>query len=143
MDHATIRASLGANALDQFANQMRPSTMDEGFAASLTVTSLAAARDAARLVAKDPLRLEVPRTAHLLDLGATSSDDIVLDDFLTVSGNLTIEEKIDGANVGFSLNRNKALLCQNRSHWLLSNDHAQYKPLEMDRLSFRSPPQTA
>lgn len=130
LDHPTIRAGLGGNALDQFADQMQPPTFDEGFAAILSITSLAAARDAVRLVAKDPPLLKFPRTAHLLDLGATSNDDLVLTEFSTLSGHLTIEEKIDGANVGFSLDWDKAIRCQNRSHWISSNDHAQFKSLD-------------
>jgi atypical dual specificity phosphatase len=130
LDHPTIRAGMGANALNQFAQQMQPPTLDEGFAAILTVNSLAATRDAVRLVAKDPPLLKFPRTAHLLDLGSTSSDDIVLEEFPIMSGNFTIEEKIDGANMGFSLDWDKVIRCQNRSHWISSNDHAQFKSLD-------------
>jgi len=130
LDHPTIRAGRGANALDQFSDQMQPPSIDEGFTAILTITSFAASRDAVQLIAKDPPLLKFPRTPHLLDLGATTSDDLVLNDFQTLSGNLTIEEKIDGANMGFSLDWNKAIRCQNRSHWISSNDHAQFKPLD-------------
>jgi atypical dual specificity phosphatase len=128
--HPTIRAGRGANALDQFNREMQPPTLDEEFVAILTITSLVAARDAVRLIAKDPPLLKFPRTPHLLDLGATTDDDIVLEDFPTMTGKLTLEEKIDGANMGFSLDWDGVIRCQNRSHWVSSNDHSQFKPLD-------------
>ena len=114
LDHPTIRAGQGSRALDDFADQMQPAALSEGFASIVTVTSFAASRDAVRLFAKDPPLLKYPRTAHLMNLGSASGYDIVFENFRTITGNIIIEEKIDGANIGFSLNWDKAILCQNR-----------------------------
>jgi atypical dual specificity phosphatase len=40
-----------------------------------------------------------------------------------------MEEKIDGANVGFSMDENGKILCQNRSHYVDSKYHFQFQSL--------------
>jgi hypothetical protein len=77
-----------------------------------------------------------PRTAHLIDPGETASttDDIVLNDLTSVAkvlfqfkNNVFIEEKIDGANLGFSKNPlTGEIQAQNRSHFISQGDHAQF-----------------
>jgi len=39
------------------------------------------------------------------------------------------EEKVDGANLGLSLTRDYEVVAQNRSHWVNSETHAQFRPL--------------
>lgn len=86
-----------------------------------------------------------PRTRHLMDLGdAVTPDDIVMSDeqradilaFLRSSSEinksrmLTIEEKLDGANIGFCIDdSNGEIVAQNRSHFVNSKSHAQFKLL--------------
>ena len=130
IDHPRIRAGRGANALAQMDKDMCEPTLSEGFSAIYTVSSFSAAREVVRKLAGDPPLLKFPRTPHLLDLGATTSDDIVKPDFDTLRGHLTVEEKIDGANMGFSIDWDGAIRSQNRSHWVSSADHAQFKPLD-------------
>lgn len=80
-----------------------------------------------------------PRTAHLLNTGGTavSSDDLILSgdsSFCHEFGNGTteaiVEEKIDGANLGFSLSVSGKILVQNRSHYISGGDHRQFGPLK-------------
>lgn len=67
-----------------------------------------------------------PRTRHLVNTGGSSvtRDDLVMDagelaSFVGPNGRvLTIEEKLDGANLGISLDTNYQVLCQNRSHYV-------------------------
>lgn len=47
-----------------------------------------------------------------------------------LTGHLSLEEKVDGANMGFSLDFNKTIRVQNRSHWINSTDHVQFKGLD-------------
>jgi hypothetical protein len=75
-----------------------------------------------------------PRTPHLVWLGkGKPRDDKVLApeevrDFLTHE--LLVEEKIDGANLGFSVDEQGALRAQNRGKYLsLEHHHLQFKPL--------------
>jgi atypical dual specificity phosphatase len=43
---------------------------------------------------------------------------------------LLVEEKIDGANLGFSLDSNNNIIAQNRSHYVNSQYHPQFKKLD-------------
>jgi atypical dual specificity phosphatase len=84
-----------------------------------------------------------PRTAHLLDLGAATEDDLYFTDGpplrpstvrpFSVDGESTIiiTEKVDGANLGISLNETGKVLVQNRAHWVNSKTHFQFKKLDL------------
>eukprot|EP00594_Rhizosolenia_setigera_P012520 CAMPEP_0178964414 /NCGR_PEP_ID=MMETSP0789-20121207/15655_1 /TAXON_ID=3005 /ORGANISM="Rhizosolenia setigera, Strain CCMP 1694" /LENGTH=690 /DNA_ID=CAMNT_0020649169 /DNA_START=15 /DNA_END=2087 /DNA_ORIENTATION=+ len=95
-----------------------------------------------------PPLIKFTRTLHLFDTGGTAvtSDDLVFskDDYSTVfnmiaaadrgtSNNnvvdVIMEEKVDGSNVGFSLDANENIIAQNRSHYISSKDQAQYNTL--------------
>jgi len=75
-----------------------------------------------------------PHTAHLAWLGdGQPRDDKVLavhEASELLSGDVVVEEKIDGANVGFSVDEQGTLRAQNRGSYL-SREHAspQFKPL--------------
>ena len=139
LDHSTIRAGRGDNALDQMDRLMHPPRYEEGFTSVLHITSFTAAREAVNLLTPDLPLLKFPRTPHLLNLGATTDDDIVLADFDILKGNLTLEEKVDGANMGISLAYDGSIRVQNRSHWVSSADHAQFKPLDRWMERHRAP----
>ena len=54
--------------------------------------------------------------------------DSELEDFLSKS--ITIEEKIDGANLGISFDCNGNILLQNRGEFLKEPFYGQWKPLK-------------
>ena len=75
-----------------------------------------------------------PHTPHLAWLGkGTPRDDKVLspaeaDELL--ARDLLVEEKVDGANVGLSVDEEETLWAQNRGSFLLpESSHPQFKPL--------------
>jgi hypothetical protein len=82
-----------------------------------------------------PPIIKFPRTTHLVDMGASTVDDLVSD----VAGiqhvcngttQVVIEEKIDGANLGITIcPKSGKLLAQNRSHYISSGEHAQFSRL--------------
>ena len=79
--------------------------------------------------------LKFPRTSHLLDLGAASRDDKVLESSaiktLVGSGReVCVEEKLDGANMGVSITEEGTFRVQNRSHVIDAKYHEQFKPLD-------------
>jgi atypical dual specificity phosphatase len=88
-----------------------------------------------------PAIVKYPRTAHLFDAGgtATTTDDLVLPDlhaamaaFCNGRTTVTIEEKVDGANLGISMDSlTHELLIQNRSHYISEQggNHAQFNRL--------------
>lgn len=78
--------------------------------------------------------IKFPRTKHLTNLGAMARDDL-LADMETIkyilSSEVVVEEKIDGANMGFSLDpQTGKILVQNRSHYVSSTSHHQFKKLD-------------
>jgi atypical dual specificity phosphatase len=78
--------------------------------------------------------IKFPRTRHVFNLGSATRDDLILsgDDVITQFGQgklLYVEEKIDGANLGISI-QNNALVAQNRSHYVSSAYHPQFKYLD-------------
>lgn len=81
--------------------------------------------------------VKFPRTRHLANLGSASRNDLMLDqndirEFL--NNELWIEEKIDGANMGISIDPvTYKIIFQNRSHYITSNYAAQFKKLDMWR----------
>lgn len=85
--------------------------------------------------------IKYPRTAHLFHAGGTAAttDDLILPDMASVVSTfcndetaVTVEEKIDGANLGVSVDpATNQLLIQNRSHYVSGQggNHAQFNRL--------------
>ncbi|GAB7348945.1 hypothetical protein MBLNU459_g7630t2 [Dothideomycetes sp. NU459] len=87
-----------------------------------------------------PFIYKFPRTRHLFNLGAASRDDLILstDDaeaFLRPSNpsiTIVLEEKVDGANLGITADDDSpfGFKVQNRSHYVTSQSHVQFKKLD-------------
>lgn len=77
--------------------------------------------------------LRFPRTPHLAWLGSGEPrDDKVLpsdDAAKFLAGPVLVEEKLDGANLGFSVAAEGVLLAQNRGHYLLAPYSGQFARL--------------
>ena len=120
------------NAVDQMQKVLDRPRLAEGFSAIVIIRSFEAARE---LVTRlSPIQMfKFPRTPHLLDLGAATSDDIVTDvAVLPFHDQVVITEKIDGANMGFSLSSDRSrIVVQNRSHYVDSSIHEQFKKLDV------------
>ncbi|PWW73954.1 hypothetical protein C7212DRAFT_365452 [Tuber magnatum] len=82
----------------------------------------------------EPLSMKkFPRTRHLLNLGSATRDDLIIPETDLpgyFSRRVTVEEKIDGANLGFSLSSDLSILVQNRSHYVSASDAAQFAQLD-------------
>ena len=79
--------------------------------------------------------VKFPRTAHLFSAGGNiPRDDLLFSDKtrnLFFTSHVTVEEKIDGSNLGFSLDPSTLkILAQNRSHHVTSQSHSQFKLLD-------------
>lgn len=85
-----------------------------------------------------PLGLfKFPRTHHVLNTGgyAVTRDDLVMSEgdaspFFDGRSVVVAEEKIDGSNLGFSLTKDFQILAQNRSHFVNTQSHTQFRPLQ-------------
>lgn len=80
----------------------------------------------------DPF-VKFPHTPHLIWLG---KDPPRVDKVLSttevehfLSGRILIEEKVDGANIGFSVDSDGNLRVQNRGNYLSHRIHPQFEPL--------------
>jgi protein-tyrosine phosphatase/adenylate kinase family enzyme len=75
-----------------------------------------------------------PRTKHLYNLGAKERDDDMLENKICSSllnNILVIEEKIDGSNIGISIDKEtNKLIFQNRSNYVNNKYHPQYSKIE-------------
>lgn len=78
-----------------------------------------------------PTIVKFPRTRHLVNLGAAARDDLILSDVSSfLNRPLCVEEKIDGANFGISVDPvSYALVTQNRSHVVSAGYHPQFSKL--------------
>lgn len=120
-------------AISHHQKHSTPPVLSEGFKSVVRVQSLhASALLAARLAPPVPL-FKFPRTAHLLNLGAATRDDLTtsLEAIeLAPSCEVVITEKVDGANMGFSLSSDGNISIQNRSHHVTHESHAQFRKLK-------------
>jgi len=85
----------------------------------------------------NPHKIEIykfPRTHHIVNLGAATRDDLILDEkdanVFFQSHPITIEEKVDGANLGISMTKDYQILFQNRSHYVTVETSEQFKGLD-------------
>lgn len=114
---------------------MPPTLSEQGgfFKGIARITSFESSRKLVELLSPPIQLLKFPRTPHLLNLGAMGDDDITIPAVNRVEGNsttiITITEKIDGANMGFSLSSSRAIVVQNRSHYVNPTSHVQFKKL--------------
>lgn len=121
------------NAITQMHQQFVRPRLSEGFAAVVRIKSFQAALELVRLLSPPVTIFKFPRTSHLIDVGGATPDDIVSRDAnlgREVVGRVIITEKIDGANMGFSLSPDRSnILVQNRSHFVNPETHEQFKKL--------------
>ncbi|KAH8155225.1 uncharacterized protein LAJ45_00234 [Morchella importuna] len=131
--HPTMPPHRVKSAISSTAKLLQPPTLDEGFTGVVRIRCIANAVELAnRWFGEVPMRKFV-RTRHLLDLGSATRDDLVLDSS-DLEGRfqkmVIVEEKVDGANIGFSLDATGKILVQNRSHYISSSDQAQFSKID-------------
>lgn len=82
---------------------------------------------------KDDFFHKFPTTSHLLDLGGTlvrSEKLLPPENFQLFFANpVHVEEKVDGANIGFSLSSAGEIRAQNRGNYIDHTAHKQFQPL--------------
>ncbi|KEQ61141.1 uncharacterized protein M437DRAFT_76709 [Aureobasidium melanogenum CBS 110374] len=141
-NHPTIAPGRAKRIVHSFVKTLVPPTKKEKFACIARVSSSVAASDLLSRLASDmperPFIHKFPRTRHLFNIGSASRDDLILSSsdaqaFLQASNSSTtiaVEEKVDGANLGISLDFSGAFKVQNRSHYVNRKSHAQFKKLD-------------
>lgn len=74
-----------------------------------------------------------PRTRHIFNMGSATADDKLLtknEYDAILREEVSITEKVDGAQLGFSIDENFTIKVQNRSHYITSKYHEQFKKLD-------------
>jgi len=76
-----------------------------------------------------------PRTRHIVDMGSATRDDLLYTEaeakeFYAKGHPVSIEEKVDGANLGLSISTEGEIRAQNRSHYVNSSTHRQFGQLD-------------
>jgi hypothetical protein len=144
--HPTIKVGSGQRIIDSVADTLEVPALSEGFEKMFVVRTfeesnalLASFGCASTPVSTllmdegDDQPVKFPRTRHVANLGAATRDDLVMTpaevQHTFLNRELFIEEKVDGANLGFCI-RNHQLRAQNRSHYVTSAYHPQFKHLD-------------
>jgi atypical dual specificity phosphatase len=122
------------HAIAEWQKAFEQPSLNEGYKALAIVRSFIAAEELVARLSPPVGLFKFPRTPHLFDLGAVSSDDVLNNAPLSFpdssSTHVVITEKIDGANLGFSLSPDRSkILVQNRSHYVNPVTHEQFKKL--------------
>lgn len=119
------------NAVEQMDKAFMRPGFQEGFKAIVIIRSFAAAEELVERLSSAVTIVKFPRTPHILNLGAATDDDVILaTPSVPTSDHVVITEKVDGANMGFSLSSDRSrILVQNRSHYISTSSHEQFKKL--------------
>jgi atypical dual specificity phosphatase len=142
--HPSINFGRGDSVVKSFDKQLEKPSADEGFQKIITIVSF---DESNQLLlgygcSKDKLILDenhriikFPRTHHIFGLEGTgvTRDDLILDEkeiekYLNCL--LVLEEKVDGANLGISINEDYKIVYQNRSHYVTYATSTQFKGLQ-------------
>lgn len=141
MPGSQVRTAISSTAAQLERPPTNPET--EGFIGIAIIRSFKACEELVSLFSPPINLFKFPRTAHLLDLGAATEDDLYHSHDqsfrpsaarpFTVDSDSTliITEKVDGANLGISLNEKGQIVIQNRAHWVNSKTHFQFKKLDL------------
>ena len=141
--HPTIKQGRGGRIIDSLANTLEVPTLEEGFDKIFTIRTF---DDSSNLLSnwgcltmprstipEEIGLIKFPRTRHIQNIGSATRDDLIMsaDEVHSsyLNRHLCVEEKIDGANMGISIRNNK-ICAQNRSHFVGSAYHAQFRYLD-------------
>jgi protein-tyrosine phosphatase len=139
-NHPTIKKGSGTRILETLKGSLELPVKEEGFSKIIRINGFEDCNHLLRSwglpvpesTIKDDHIIKFPRTRHVQNYGSATRDDLIMSlkevsEFLDKE--IFVEEKIDGANMGFSIKDNK-IVAQNRSHYVNSTYHAQFKYLD-------------
>ena len=153
--HPTLPSSRAPRIIEELAGQLQAPVVSEGFSRIDEIRSdddllelmhrFGASNLQERILFNDDV-VPFPRTPHLINLGAATEDDCIMFKRLgkdsdvavdqrlkhacMVGSQIVIEEKVDGANMGFRLMSNGKIAVQNRSHFVTKESGEQFKRLD-------------
>ena len=140
-NHPTIKKGGGQRIITDLDNNFEVPTIDEGFSNIIILEDEEDVRDYLKTWKCTKIEIEdtnfihkFPRTQHIFNIGGASVDDRILSTFdydqIMNDNNVFIAEKVDGAQLGISLDENYKIIIQNRSHYVNSKSHSQFEKLD-------------
>ena len=139
--HPTLSGPGGVKIAKGMLINLESPELREGFQQIIKITSetdlnhiLSTWHMSPILVKAEDNFFKFPRTVHLYNLGSATRDDLLLDkkqqlEFLNKK--VYAEEKIDGANMGISIDpTDMSIKFQNRSHFVNNKYHSQFEHLD-------------
>jgi atypical dual specificity phosphatase len=142
INHPTIKEGGGERIINDIANKLECPTKEEGFSNVIYLESQEDVRDYLKNWKCEKISLDeiseihihkFPRTAHLFNIGGATVDDryVSQEEYNYFFNNdVHITEKVDGAQMGISIDENYKIIVQNRSHYVNSKSASQFKPLD-------------
>ena len=140
-NHPTIKKGGGERIINDIEKQFEEPTKEEGFKEIIYLEDSEDVADYLKQWKCEKIRVEennlfihkFPRTEHIYNIGGATVDDRIvskekLEYFL--ENDVQITEKVDGAQLGFSMDENFKIIAQNRSHYVNSASHSQFKLLD-------------
>lgn len=154
--HPTLPSSRAPRIIEELAGQLQAPSLSEGFCRLDEIRSeddlralmnRMGAVDVKEQASFDDNVVPFPRTPHLMNLGAATEDDEIIvkrpgkdadaaveervKQAFKIGTHIVVEEKVDGANMGFRLMSDGSIAVQNRSHFVTSKSGEQFKRLDM------------
>lgn len=139
-NHQTIKGS-GFRIVDELDKKFEIPSKEEGFDKVIVLEDFEDVRNYLKLWGCTKITIDIqnenfhkfPRTKHLINLGSATRDDLLVpetDKKLYYKEEVEICEKVDGAQLGLSIDENYKIHAQNRSHYVNSKSHSQFKKLD-------------
>ena len=142
-NHPTIKKGGGERIINDIDSKFEIPTKDEGFSDVINLEDEEDVRNYLKTWNCSKIELEnndtnfihkFPRTQHIINIGGATVDDRILDkkdyDTFMTDDDVFIAEKVDGAQMGFSINEDFKIVAQNRSHFVNSKSHSQFEKLD-------------
>ena len=142
-NHPTIKKGGGERIIIDIDSKFEIPTKSEGFSDVITLEDEEDVRNYLKTWNCKNIEIDnnnskyihkFPRTQHIINIGGASVDDRILDkqgyDSFMTDNDVFIAEKVDGAQLGISIDESYKILVQNRSHYVNSKSHSQFEKLD-------------
>lgn len=138
-NHPTLSAKKAPDVIKEKEQSLVIPTKKEGFSQVVhfkdedEVNNLLLSWDLPEINLYSNNYFKFPRTKHLYSLGSAERNDLLMttpEQNMFLNKHIYIEEKIDGANLGISIDKETlAIKFQNRSHYVTPETHEQFQKL--------------
>lgn len=143
VNHPTIKKGGGERIIDDIDKKFEIPTKDEGFSEVIVLEDEEDVRNYLKSWKCEKIELEnddtnfihkFPRTQHIFNIGGATVDDRMLSkedyEIFMNDDDVFIAEKVDGTQLGISIDENYKIVIQNRSHYVNSKSHSQFEKLD-------------